>query len=49
VGEARLRGPRDGVEERRHLVGSVARWDAGHGQARIDCHVGAGEIEVRLQ
>jgi hypothetical protein len=49
VGEAHVRGTREDVEERRHLVGGVARWNAGEGAARVDCHVGAGEIEVRLQ
>jgi len=49
VGDASLRSRGRRVEERRHLVGGVARWDEGSGQARVDCHVGAGEVEVRLE
>lgn len=49
VGEASLSGRRVRVEERRHLVGGVAHWSGGPGEARVDCQVGAGEVAVRLE
>ena len=48
VGEASLRSRDAHVEQRRHLVGGVARWTDGPGSARVDCQVGAGEVTVRL-
>jgi hypothetical protein len=49
VGDARLHGPDGELQsERAHLLGGSVRWDEGRGTARVDCRVGAGEVEVRL-
>jgi hypothetical protein len=49
VGETTLRlGDGEVAEHRSHLVGSTVRWDEGAGEARLELHVGAGEVDVRL-
>ena len=49
VGEANLRRAHGRVEaERSHLIGSAVHWNRGPGDAEVDVHVGAGDIEVRL-
>jgi len=50
VGDTTLRRPGGGVAaERARLVGSTLNWDDGPGRALVDCRVGAGEVDVRLE
>ena len=49
VGDTTLRrGDGEVVSNRAHLVGSTVRWSDGSGDARVEVHVGAGEVDVRL-
>ena len=49
VGDAELKTPHGPVQSDRHLlVGGGVSWDRGSGQAHVDCHVGAGEVSMRL-
>jgi len=49
VGDANLRLSRGRIEgSRRNLVGAGVRWNEGRGHADVDCHVGAGEVNLRL-
>jgi hypothetical protein len=49
VGDTTLRrGDGKVVSNRSHLVGSTVRWDDGSGDAHVEVHVGAGEVDVRL-
>lgn len=50
VGDANLRLSHGRIESsRHHLVGGDVRWDEGRGRAAVDCHVGAGEVTLRLE
>lgn len=49
VGDANLRLSHGRIEgSRRNLVGGGVRWNEGRGRAAVDCHVGAGEVSLRL-
>ena len=49
VGDANLQLPHRHIESsRRNLIGGGVRWDEGRGHASVDCHVGAGEVSLRL-
>jgi hypothetical protein len=49
VGDAELRLPHGHVESDRHmLIGGGVSWDRGSGRSHVDCHVGAGEVSMRL-
>jgi hypothetical protein len=49
VGDAKLRGPDDGVDGGRSLfVGSEFYWDEGKGSARVDVELGVGDAVIYL-
>jgi len=50
VGDASLRLHHHEIEaDRHHLIGCDLEWDEGEGRAHVDCHVGAGEVAMRLE